>query len=343
MERYPKNLLEFQRMFPDDEACARYIEALRWPKGFYCPKCGSIKGWRLKAQPWLWECKECGVQTSIRAGTVMHKSKLPLTIWFWAAYLMGSSSNGISALQLKKQLSLGSYQTAWLICAKLRRAMSERVREKLSGTVEIDEASLIYRTKDEPLDGGQGRSKIGKIHFIVAVETIDFEDKGGNAKSMPGRVRIEPLKSYRRADIADFIRRNIEIGSLLRTDGNPSYRSIPGYQHDDIVMGQMPSHVFMPWSNRVISMLKRLGLGTYHGFRRRYVRRYFEEFCWRFNRRRQRPATLHRLLGLVVAAQPSSLRLIKGEPMEGLPSAPRHAPPRNVKRPRTHQKRRRRN
>lgn len=170
MERYPKNLLEFQRMFPCDEACAPYIEGLRWPKGFYCPKCGSIQGWRLKTRPWLWECKECAAQTSIRAGTAMHKSKLPLTVWFWAAYLMASSSNGISALQLKKQLSLGSYQTAWLICAKLRRAMCERVREKLSGIVEIDEASLIYQMKNEPLEGGQGRSKIGKIHFIVAVE-----------------------------------------------------------------------------------------------------------------------------------------------------------------------------
>ena len=101
----------------------RYIETLRWPKGFFCPKCGNVKGWRLRSPAWLWQCQDpdCGAQTSIRAGTVMHKSKLPLTVWFWSAYLMASASNGISALQLKKQLSLGSYQTAWLLCAKLRR------------------------------------------------------------------------------------------------------------------------------------------------------------------------------------------------------------------------------
>src|SRR5689334_11171429 len=149
---------------------------------------------------------------------------------------MASASNGISALQLKKQLSLGSYQTAWLICAKLRRAMSDRNREKLSGTVEVDEATLGFRTKDDPPDGGQGRSQIGKIHFILAVETIDFEDQAGNPKSMPGRVRIEPLPSYSRAHIADFVRRNIEPGSLLRTDGNKSYRGIEGYLHHDTVM-----------------------------------------------------------------------------------------------------------
>jgi hypothetical protein len=88
-----------------------------------CPECGHDKGWKLWCKAFTWECAGCGKQTSVTAGTVMHGSKLPLTIWFWAAYLMATHSNGIAAQQLQTQLGLGSYKSAWLLAAKLRRAM----------------------------------------------------------------------------------------------------------------------------------------------------------------------------------------------------------------------------
>jgi hypothetical protein len=107
---FPGSLIEFQQRFPDEAACVKYLFAARWPEGFVCPGCGSIKAWELQTKAWTWECADCGRQTSVTAGTIMHHSKLPLTTWFWASYLMATHSNGISALQLQRQLALGSYR-----------------------------------------------------------------------------------------------------------------------------------------------------------------------------------------------------------------------------------------
>jgi hypothetical protein len=137
------------------------------------------QGLGLATKAFTWECALCGKQTSITAGTLVHGSKLPLTVWFWAAYLMATHSNGIAALQLQKQLGLGSYKSAWLLCGKLRRAMVAPGRAPLSGLVEIDETAIPLRTKANPPEGGHGRSSQGKMLVAGAVEVRD----GG-----PGRV-----------------------------------------------------------------------------------------------------------------------------------------------------------
>jgi transposase-like protein len=136
MTDFPRSLIEFQQRFPDEAACVKYLFAARWPEGFVCPGCGSsTKAWGLQTKAWTWECADCGRQTSVTAGTIMHHSKLPLTTWFWASYLMATHSNGISALQLQRQLALGSYKTAWLMCSKLRRSMGAPDRSPLTGLV----------------------------------------------------------------------------------------------------------------------------------------------------------------------------------------------------------------
>ena len=151
MSDFPRSLIEFQQRFSDEEACAEYLFAARWPQGFVCPGCGTSKAWELQTKPWTWECAGCGRQTSVTAGTIMHHSKLPLTIWFWAAYLMATHSNGISALQLQRQLGLGSYRSAWLLCGKLRRSMVAPDRTTLAGLVEIDETEIPSRSKNDPV------------------------------------------------------------------------------------------------------------------------------------------------------------------------------------------------
>src|SRR5438270_1691838 len=110
MTDFPSSLIEFQQRFGDEAACAQYLAAARWPDGFVCPGCGGGKAWRLETKAWTYECASCRRQTSVTAGTIMHHSKLPLTAWFWAAYLMATHSNGISALQLQRQLAFGSYK-----------------------------------------------------------------------------------------------------------------------------------------------------------------------------------------------------------------------------------------
>ena len=142
MKQVPDSLLAFQHMFPDDDACAAWLIEMRWPDGFVCPACGHEKGWALRRKAHTFECAGCRRQTSVTAGTILHASKLPLTVWFWAAYLMATHSNGISALQLQKQLGIGSYRSAWLLAHKLRASMVDPERNSLSGLVEIDEASL---------------------------------------------------------------------------------------------------------------------------------------------------------------------------------------------------------
>ena len=102
----PPALAAFGGRFPDDRACADYLCRKRWPQGFVCPACGGLKGWELGAKRFTWECAACGRQTSVTAGTIMHRSKVPLRLWFLAAHLMATHSNGISALQMQAQLGL---------------------------------------------------------------------------------------------------------------------------------------------------------------------------------------------------------------------------------------------
>ena len=116
---------EFEALFPDDAACAEYLINKRWPEGFSCPACGGQKAWALDRERPTWECAGCRRQTPVTAGTIMHRSHLPLKTWFLAAHIVATHSNGISALQLQGQLGIGSYKTAWLLLQKLRRAMVE--------------------------------------------------------------------------------------------------------------------------------------------------------------------------------------------------------------------------
>jgi hypothetical protein len=168
--QFPKSLLEFQGRFATEGACAEYLFERRWPEGFVCPGCGGGRAWLLKTKAFTYECADCRRQTSVTAGTIMHASKLPLTMWFWAAFLMATHSNGISAVQLQSQLGLGSYRTAWMLCAKLRRAMVNPEREPLCGVVEADETIIPFRTKDDPVVVPAGRSGVGKMLVAGAVE-----------------------------------------------------------------------------------------------------------------------------------------------------------------------------
>lgn len=314
LRKLPKTLLEFQHMFPNETACADYVRSMRWPDGFFCPSCGDTKYRAVANRSWLYECHGCGKQTSITAGTIMHATKLPLTHWFWGAYLAATHSNGISALQLHKQLGLGSYKSAWLMLAKLRRAMVDPDRSKLSGVVEVDEIFIVFRTKNDPDVNTQGRSPVGKMFVAVAVEVTEYTNKKGETKTRPGRIRIEPLEEINRPSLHGFIRRNIEPGSAISTDKNAAYKGVKEYFLKQEKSGASDDVLF--WTNRVASLLKTLALGTYHGYRRRYIRRYLEEFVFRFNRRKARPAIFHIILGLAVKTPPATLKMIRADRLD---------------------------
>jgi len=165
-----RTLEEFRREFPDETRCAAFLFAQRWPEGFVCPGCGRRRAVALKSRPRLYECLDCGRQTSVTAGTVMHRSKLPLTTWFWAAHLMATHSNGMSARQLEDQLGV-TYKTAWLLTQKLRRSMVDPDRDLLEGVVEVDQTEMPFRVGDTFFEPGNA----GKILVAGAVEVIDRE------------------------------------------------------------------------------------------------------------------------------------------------------------------------
>lgn len=301
MVDFPRSLLEFQRQFPDDAACAAYLAEIRWPEGFVCPECGHGKAWRLDSKAWTYECSRCHRQTSVRAGTVMHGSKLSLTIWFWAAYLMATHSNGMSARQLWRQLGLGSYKSAWLLAAKLRRAMVDPNRSPLLGLVEVDETAIAYRTHDDPPAGGRGRSHAGKMLVAGAVEIV------GNA---PGRVRLTPIDDGSAQSLRAVIKANIADGATVKTDGWSGYPGAPGVTHEPHVVGTMAAHIVLPWVHRVFANLKTWALGVYHGLRRAHLKAYLDEFVFRFNRRTSPHAAFRTILSIGMALKPASYKML---------------------------------
>ncbi len=285
--------------FADDDACAAYLAKKRWPEGFICPACGSLTGWKLETRAWTWECRDCSRQTSVIAGTIMHGSHLPLRTWFLAAHLVATHSNGISALQLQAKAGIGSYKTAWFLLHRLRKAMVDPERSMLDGIVEIDESSMPYRTKDEPVGGGQGRSPVGKMVIAGAVELHEGR--------MPKRIRLGVIPDFTRETLHAFVVGATCPGSEIWTDGNAAYVDVDRTHLSRVVRGTQ-AHLLMPWIHRVFSNLKRFAMGVYHGFRRKYLASYLSEFVFRWNRRRHTKSAFDAILGIGIAVGPFPLR-----------------------------------
>jgi hypothetical protein len=299
----PISLQKFMALFPDDTACADYLISKRWPEGFHCPHCGGVKGWKLEAKPWTFECSACHKQTSATAGTVMHGTHLPLRTWFIATHLIATHSNGISALQLQAKLGIGSYKSAWFLLHRLRKAMVDPDRSVLEGIVEIDETFFPFHTNDEPISVGPGRSRVGKMIVIGAVELHEGR--------IPGRIRLDAISDTKRTTLHAFVESNTAIGSNVSTDGNPSYREMSDRKHKEIVIGPLAAHAFMPWIHRVFSNLKRWGMGVYHGFRHKYLQAYLDEFVFRWNRRRSYSTAFDTLLGIGTRLKPMPLKQLR--------------------------------
>jgi hypothetical protein len=301
MDDLPRSLREFEARFPDDRACARWLLARRWPDGFRCPACGHDHGWELGRGVVLIECARCHRQTSVTAGTVLHRSHLPLKVWFLAAWLVATHRNGISARQLGRQLGLGSYKTAWLLLQKLRRAMVDPERQPLAGLVEVDETSLPLRPKDAPPAAKPGRSGEGRLLIAGAVE---IQGKG------PGRARLTVIEDYAAATLGGFVAANVAAGSTVVSDGWSGYAKLKDVRHDPRIIGPMAAHVVLPWIHRVFANAKRWALGVYHGLRAPHLQRYLDEFVFRFNRRRSPRAAFARLLGLAVTHDHASYHML---------------------------------
>jgi len=278
IENYPRNLLELERQFATEEQCRAYLSLLRWPDGFVCPQCGGRKVWPARRGRLL--CAVCHHPTTVTAGTVLQDSHLPLRLWLRATWYVTSQKNGTSALGLQRILGLGSYQTAWTLLHKLRRAMVRPGRDRLSGRVEVDETQVGGVTP-----GQKGRGSDSKTLVIIAAEEF-----GAGI----GRIRLARIPDGSAVHLHGFVQGAVASGSTVHTDGWKPYQGLEqlGYRHEVSKLQGQPLNAateLLPRVHRVAALLKRWLLGTHQGaIAPTHLDYYLDEFTFRFNRRNSR-------------------------------------------------------
>ncbi len=308
---YPRGWAELHAWFPDDAACLTYLERLRWPNGFACLACGVV------GEPWRQTrgrltCSSCRHQTTVTAGTVFDKTRTPLATWFAAIWYVTNQKLGASALGLQRVLGLGSYQTAWTMLHKLRRAMVRPDRDLLGGEVEVDETYV----------GGEEEGVAGRFTRKKAIVVIALEIKRPRGY---GRVRLRRISDVSADSLVPFVCDVVLPDAVVLTDGWLGYKPLSreGYTHKptNIKASGDPAHVVMPGVHRVASLLKRWLLGTHQGaVRPKHLDAYLDEYTFRFNRRtsRSRGLLFYRLLEQAVVTGPAPYEDIvvrDGDPM----------------------------
>jgi transposase-like protein len=299
---YPQTWNEFLDWFATEDACLSYLERLRWPQGFVCPSCGVMAPPYRSSRTRLM-CSHCKHQASVTAGTIFDKTRTALRVWLAAAWYLTNQKQGVSALGLQRVLGLGSYQTAWTMLHRFRRAMVRPGRDKLKGQVEVDETFLAIGDRQKPIVAEARKSRTRKVLVVLAVEIL--QPKGF------GRIRLRRIDDDSAACVIPFVQEVIEPAAQVRTDGSAAYRSLNelGYDHQRTVMlgSDVPAHVSMAGVHRLASLVQRWILGTHHGsVQPEHLDAYLDEFVFRFNRRtsNSRGMLFYRLLQQAVVTAP---------------------------------------
>jgi len=273
---------QFEAIFPagDEDACKRYLVARRWPNGVYCPRCGAVKVFPVGSMPFKWQCYACapdqGYRFSHIAGTIFENTNKPLRQWFKVVHLMLTSKKGISALQIKRHMGFGSYETAWGMCHKIRAALVEP-ETKLGGIVEVDETfiggkAINKHGKRSGVAGGAA----GKTPIIGAVQR-----KGNVVTRVLAKVTKESAQSFVREVVSNKV-------SLLATDQSNVYRSLSGYPHQTVDHHRGEYVVGAVHTNTIEgfwSIFKRGIVGSFHKVSAKYMPLYVAEFQFRYNNR----------------------------------------------------------
>ena len=281
------NLISLLDRFNCDKRCRRYLEALRWPDDVACPRCGELGVTEIKDRS-QWDCLGCGYHFSVTAGTIMHDSHLPLRKWFATIYLMCESKKGISALQIKRTLGIGSYKTAWYLCHRIREAMGNDpfTGPTLVGVVEVDETLVGGKVK------GKKRALDNKTWVAGAIQ------RGG-------KVRIQRIPNIRKKTLHNFIASAVkDEAEAIYTDELKSYLGIADHntRHETVshsderwVVGDVHTNSI----EGVWSLFKRSIVGAFHKMSVKHMDRYLEELEWRFNNR-DNPMIFHDTMKRIV-------------------------------------------
>ena len=272
-------LFDFQKKFSTERRCHDFLFKQRWPDGFVCPRC-QHKHYSFVSKRKLYQCKNCKYQVSVTAGTIFHKSRKPLKMWFYMIFFITRSKTGQSIRHLQGILKIGCYKTAWTMAHKIHKAMQERdTRYKLSGLMEMDDAYFGERT----VTGKRGRGAGGKSSVIIAVGTRVYDNK-----IRPSFLKMEVTDNMKKQSVQSFVERNISDDSHIKTDKFKSYHWLNNgaFEHEPIrIYNPKETLNYLPWVHIMIGNIKGIIKGVHHGVSPKHLGRFLCEFCYRFNRR----------------------------------------------------------
>lgn len=322
----PKSIIEFSRIFATEEACADYLFNLRYPDGYACFKCGSVRAWRVKERVGTMVC-ENNHKVSVTAGTALARTKQSLTLWFHAAWLLATLKPGISAVQFQQQLGITRLETAWTMLHKLRSGLLAPDRNKLTSDckdplhtdhwIEVDE--VLVGGKEEGVEhrggGAETKTLIGvavEVHSWLGLpaDRYDTAPKRRHTRATgdtrAGRLRMCVIANNKAETLTEFVRENIISGSTIWTDASRSYNQSErlGYQRRKTIARDDPDP--LPTLGRVVTNLKRWLIGTHKGaVQPQHLQAYLNEFVFRFNRREIPWVAFNRALGLAALTRPA--------------------------------------
>ena len=300
----PMNILEFQKMFPDELACVKYLERMRWPNGFCCSKCSEVgEPFKISKRPRVLKWKTCHYETSITAGTVMHRSKTDILVWFWAAHLVATQTPGVSALELQKKLGIDRYETAFQMLHKLRSAMVRPNRDKIGKEwpLELDVVYVGGKTKS----GISGKTSQTPVIIAVEVRQREIRDpvtKKIKQRAQAGRIRLQTLPNKMAINVNQFAQNCITPGASIVSDDGAEFSGLGklGFKHEAVAMrgDKIKMDSTLPMISVVTANLKTWIDGTFHGVLKKHLQAYLNEFMFRFNRRFYRAVSFRSLLEL---------------------------------------------
>ncbi len=291
LQIHQMTIAQFEKMFPDDDACKAYLAANRWSEGVHCPRCNHDKVWALESKPHHWVCKNCapnGYRFSVLVGTIFENTNKPLREWFRVMHLMLTSKKGISALQVCRIMGFGSYNTALLMCNKIRVALGNTEFKQLVGVVEVDETFVGGKAKNKHKDkrkyrngtgGGGPRGGVGSGKAVVV-----------GAVQRKGNVVAKVVNGIDSASLIGFVRETVSTRvSLICTDAWRSYKPLDKEFPHGVVDHRAGEYVVGAVHTQTIegfwSLVKRGIVGTFHKVSHKYLPLYINEFEFRYNNR----------------------------------------------------------